>query len=63
MLILIQNAAVHTGRGQVLEDTDLLIENDRIAAVGGGPPGPPAGRGLCSLKIGCFLLSGVCGAI
>jgi len=35
-MLFIQNATVHTGRGQVLEHTDILIENDKIAAVGQG---------------------------
>lgn len=39
-MIFIQSATVHTGRGHVLEHTDLLIEDGRIAAMGQGLPVP-----------------------
>lgn len=43
-MIFIQGASVHTGRGQVLERTDLLIENGRIAALGQDLPVPGGAR-------------------
>jgi imidazolonepropionase-like amidohydrolase len=44
--LLIKNALVHTGKGEVIADCDILIENGKIAALGknlGGGGGRTAG--------------------
>lgn len=43
-MIFIQSATVHTGRGQVLENTDLLIEHGKIAAIGPALPVPEGAK-------------------
>ena len=33
-MILIKNGNVHNGLGQILENTDILVENGQISAIG-----------------------------